>query len=404
MLSAKGRFIESFWLFASLYFLVFFASVMAAFSAAALKPPAVFCAVAVGLALRLSLVWQAPVLSDDIYTYYWNGRVAANGINPYLYPPESPQLDSLRDPLSQLVAHRHMRSIYPPIAQMFFDACYRIYPGIHAIKFALVLVDLGLCVALYFLLRANGKPPGLVLLYALSPLAILEVGHSGHIDPLGSLFLVLSLLAALRGRWMLAGIACGASAAAKLVGAVAGVFYLRQRRLWAVLLSVIVFLAAMIPYAGAGRLIFSGLGYYAEKLYFNTPFFAVLEYLVGRDGALVLSGTVFLAVLAWLAWKNPPLLDAARLGVGALLILGPVLYPWYCIWVLPLAIVTARPAWIIYCAAVVFSYLANVRSAHGGVWGTPAWAMFLEYGLLFGVGLYYHFRRENSGVSAQSGH
>src|SRR5439155_24445470 len=46
---------------------------------------------------RLSILFTAPYLSDDIYRYIWDGRVQAAGINPYRYIPADPALARLRD-------------------------------------------------------------------------------------------------------------------------------------------------------------------------------------------------------------------------------------------------------------------------------------------------------------------
>src|SRR5690606_19746518 len=41
----------------------------------------------------------APGGSGDVYRYSWDGRVQAAGIDPYRYPPASPELTGFRDPL-----------------------------------------------------------------------------------------------------------------------------------------------------------------------------------------------------------------------------------------------------------------------------------------------------------------
>ena len=51
-----------------------------------------------GLAILFQglLIFTPPTLSDDMYRYVWDGRVQAQGINPYLYPPKAPELAYLR--------------------------------------------------------------------------------------------------------------------------------------------------------------------------------------------------------------------------------------------------------------------------------------------------------------------
>lgn len=41
--------------------------------------------VVVAVALRIAALAGAPVLSDDVYRYAWDGRVQAAGVNPYRY-------------------------------------------------------------------------------------------------------------------------------------------------------------------------------------------------------------------------------------------------------------------------------------------------------------------------------
>ena len=55
--------------------------------------------VAFGLVLIYNalLVFTPPSLSDDMYRYVWDGRVQAQGISPYRYPPEASELAHLRE-------------------------------------------------------------------------------------------------------------------------------------------------------------------------------------------------------------------------------------------------------------------------------------------------------------------
>ena len=44
-----------------------------------------------------TLLFSSSPLSNDIYSYYWNGKVINNGINPYAYSADACQLSYLRD-------------------------------------------------------------------------------------------------------------------------------------------------------------------------------------------------------------------------------------------------------------------------------------------------------------------
>jgi hypothetical protein len=132
------------------------------------------------------LLLSPPSLSDDMYRYIWDGRVQANGINPYRYPSNAPELIGLRDPAIWGRMNRiGANTIYPPGAQIVFAGLWRIV-GDSVIGFKLfmalsVLVCGGL---LTYLLQTFGERPERVLIFLWSPLVIFEVAEAGHVDAL----------------------------------------------------------------------------------------------------------------------------------------------------------------------------------------------------------------------------
>jgi hypothetical protein len=77
-------------------------------------------------AFRLALVSLPPQpLSNDLYRYLWDGRVAAAGISPYAHPPDAPALAALRDEaVYPNLRRRPAVTIYPPGAQALFAAAW----------------------------------------------------------------------------------------------------------------------------------------------------------------------------------------------------------------------------------------------------------------------------------------
>ncbi len=158
-------------------------------------------ALILGLALlpRLVLLSSTPALSDDLYRYIWDGKVAAAGLDPYRYAPDAPELAHLRDPLWEPVNQKSQRTPYPPAAQLVFAATYRLAPdSVKAQQVVATLADLLTIGALLLLLRRLGLPRERVLLYAWSPLPMLHFAHSAHNDALmlAPLLLALALASA----------------------------------------------------------------------------------------------------------------------------------------------------------------------------------------------------------------
>jgi alpha-1,6-mannosyltransferase len=100
----------------------------------------VWIVLGVAVALRMLLLTVPPTLSSDIYRYVWDGRVQANGINPYRYIPADPALASLRDAViyPQINRADYARTIYPPFAQMAFAAVGRIWDSVMGMRLAML--------------------------------------------------------------------------------------------------------------------------------------------------------------------------------------------------------------------------------------------------------------------------
>src|SRR5689334_22086527 len=47
---------------------------------------------AIASLMQCVLIFSRPTLADDMYRYVWDGRVQAQGLSPYRYPPNAPQL------------------------------------------------------------------------------------------------------------------------------------------------------------------------------------------------------------------------------------------------------------------------------------------------------------------------
>ena len=82
-----------------------------------------------GLLFRLILLPTAPTLSDDMFRYVWDGRVQANGLSPYRYPPSAPEAAALHTGDQTIWPHINRQdavTVYPPGAQMAFAAVWRV--------------------------------------------------------------------------------------------------------------------------------------------------------------------------------------------------------------------------------------------------------------------------------------
>jgi hypothetical protein len=150
------------------------------------------------LLFRAMLIPQVPWLSRDSWRYLWDARVFLHGYSPYVYPPDSPVLQPLRDSL--IYGHsgfRDVPTLYPPVAQYVYILSYLIAPSnLFFLKTLFVLMDMASCCILVILLLRRGLDPRRVILYAWCPLPIVEFAIEGHVDALTVMLVALVLLVA----------------------------------------------------------------------------------------------------------------------------------------------------------------------------------------------------------------
>jgi hypothetical protein len=304
-------------------------------------PRAGLLVVLAGAALfRFALVPTAPALSHDLYRYLWDGRVAASGVNPYAHPPAAPELAPLRDVAVWEPIHRKpVLTIYPPGAQALFTAAHA--AGLRTptgLKLLLVASDFAAVVVLARLLAARGRNPSASVAYAWNPLPVIAFGHSGHVDSVVVLALLLAALAWQRRRHAtVVGALLGLAAAVKLfpllvvpafVRTPDGRFSLRRAATVAASAGLVV-AVGYPPYLGANVLGFLSTGYFTQEGYVSGNRF-LLTSAVGLDGvsafAVVTAVLVAIGVAVLAARRNAAARAAWLLG-AALVATTP--YPWY---------------------------------------------------------------------------
>jgi alpha-1,6-mannosyltransferase len=320
------------------------------------------------LALRLLVLTQDPLFSDDIYRYVWDGMVQGAGINPYRFVPADPALASLRDVVIFPNINRadYATTIYPPVAQAFFFAITRVGASVTAMRLALIGCEIVTLVVLIDLLRSLGRPVTLATAYAWHPLAVWEIANNGHVDALMTTLVMIGTWLAARHRKIPAGIAMTLSALVKpyAVAALAACWRPWDWRLPLVVIAVVV--ACYLPYLGASQSVLGFLvgGYLHEEGFQSGDGFWLVHaarVLLGDVPGLL---TLYLALAAAtlgtltlrIAFKTDDspqrtTRDIATLLLAGLFFLSPN-YPWYFLVVVPfISIGGGAPAWTLSLGA-----------------------------------------------------
>ena len=374
--------------------------------------PAVLVA---GLALRLAALAGQPILSDDLYRYAWDGRVQVSGTDPYRYTPSSARLTDLREdwlwpddegcariqrePGCTRINRPTVHTIYPPVAEAWFTAVYAV-AGIDARhkawQVAGLVGDMALVALLPLVLRAWKRDERWTALYALSPVAVVEVVNNAHVDGLAALFVVLALLAGARRRPAWAGALVGAAFLVKLYPALLGLAFLaaftRRRdlvRLGGAFAGVVT--VAYLPHVAAVGLKVLGYlpGYLREERYDEGGRY-LLAGLLGLPPALTaaLAAAAVAGAAAWVLPRRPDVPRGAAMLIGALLLAVTPAQPWYAVTLLAVATVAAAPAWsAVALAGYPYFFAVLLDSPHAVTIGRVSYGAALAV-LLAGRRLY----------------
>lgn len=340
-----------------------------------------------------------PGLSTDHYRYIVEGRMWLAGVSPYRNSPE--QFLGVAAAEQGGVNHPSLPSIYPPVAQAIFTATsavasvvggehavavFRVFAGVAAISGAVLLL---------LLLRADNRSAWWAAPVVLSAPWVMETAGTPHVDVFGVCLLLGSLLSWRGGRGFVAGLLLALACGVKPQVAVVFPFLARSSPLP----TTLGFLLAAAPQLGVisyqggwpGFLATSRL--YATSWEANGSLFEFLKSLAvfGDDPRVInrlkdvgrMIGPVSLVLGGWLLWRyRAGPVAAAYVLQGLLLLTSPVVYPWYLLWVLPLAVLVpvGGTAALVAGSTLGISYLLG-RLGQG--WTLPGWALWLEWGPVY---------------------
>ncbi|MEQ6120127.1 hypothetical protein [Reichenbachiella sp. MALMAid0571] len=156
-----------------------------------------------GVVSRLLLFWSLPNLSDDFYRFIWDGRLIANGINPFFHTPDffmqnQVAFSALSPELYENLNSKSYFTIYPPISQFVFWISTLFTPNIIAgsvlvMRTIILSFEIGCMVLISKLLKSTNLNSSNALIYALNPLVILELTGNLHFEGI-MLFFILGFI------------------------------------------------------------------------------------------------------------------------------------------------------------------------------------------------------------------
>jgi len=321
----------------------------------------IFAIFALAIIIQGILIFTRPTLSDDMYRYIWDGRVQAQGISPYQYPPDALELVHLRDTeIYTFINRKPALTIYPPAAEIAFALLWRISPdNIRWFQIASATGGLIAGALLVGVLRDLGRSTSRLAIYLWSPLLAFETAHAAHMDGLVLPFLVGAWWARVRQRDSLMGFLLGVATAMKLYPILLFpiLWRFRHNRGWwrAPLTFAITLGLFYLPYTLKSGI--QVLGYMPKYLWekFNTsPLVLNLDKFLNwleldhTKTSLVLMIFILIVLYCIVIIKPAPDSETALRRciwpIGIITLLSRNLFSWYLLWLLPLVAIFLQPS------------------------------------------------------------
>jgi hypothetical protein len=350
------------------------------------------------IVFRLTFWPLYPALSEDVFRYRWEGKLQAAGGNPYEVRPNDTEWKSLRDESFDSTPGRDFRAVYGPVVEWIERITYRVvsrfetrpYAQAFWFKVPAAMFDLGVMAAVWILLAAKKLPRERVLIYAWSPLPLMEFWGTGHNDSIAVFFIVMALVAAARNGWLWAFALLAVATASKIwpiflfpiFMAAAGWRRWRECLVAAPVVALVSlpYLTRTIHWSGIDenfRFMSGFLGGWRN----NDSLFGVLLWIAGQDFYLakklafgiVCVVVVSMTVLRW------PLERAALAIVTALLMVSANCHSWYLTWMMPLLAVCPVPPLLLWVALAPLAHTAVIEWIGTGEWNGSTAMRYYEY-------------------------
>ncbi|MFC4723314.1 mannosyltransferase [Geojedonia litorea] len=373
------------------------------------------------IGFRLVFLFAIPNLSQDFYRFIWDGRIILEGLNPYLYTPESFILNGEFPVYQASELYKGMGVLngshytnYPPLNQLCFAiaglfAGKSILGSVVIMRSIIILADIG---TLYFgkkLLERLHIPVHNIFWYILNPFIIIELTGNLHFEGLMLFFLVCSLYLLHCGKWKMAAIVFACSVSVKLIPLIFlplffqyflknqsfSLFKRLKNLLGFYTIVGLVTLLLFLPFYSSQFILnyTNTVALWFQRFEFNASLYYIAREIgysfrgyneIAIIGKYIIILVVTFVFLISFLRKNK---TSIQLITGMLFVLSfyyftaTTVHPWYIATLLLLSVFTRYKFPLVWSCAIILSYLAYANDENK----ENLWIIGLEYLIVFSV-------------------
>jgi alpha-1,6-mannosyltransferase len=340
----------------------------------------------IALLIRVTFLFQEPLFSDDVYRYLWDAMLLLNSENPIQYAPDNQLFIgySKQYEYFELINNRNLASSYNLFVQSYMVVVNLISNSIIFLKFSYLIVETA---SIYFFLRYNLFKKEFVIFLIMHPLIWIEIYQSAHFDILYLYFSLFAIAFFKEQKYYLSSFFNIISGQIRYISSI--VFLFQKRTRISSIISILLFLSVtlwMSQFSDNGVLV------YSKDWSFNNPLYELMHFLLlpfyheinsFLPFGIFLKLTLFIC-LGFIFLKK--LLDCKDRIVEFftffsifLILSSSVVYPWYCILIVPLSFLLRNNALVTFSYSIFFSYFILIRYFQEFVWKESIEQYFLVY-------------------------
>ncbi|HVO73006.1 MAG TPA: hypothetical protein VMT35_03220 [Ignavibacteriaceae bacterium] len=342
--------------------------------------------VLVSLLVRTAVIFIPPAGSDDYTRYVWDGKVLANGINPYQYAPSDSALNHLHSgKLPALVKFPEVKTVYPPAAEIFFYFAYLIGgESFYGMKVLLMIFELLSFFVIIKLIKGFNLPDKNILYYALCPLPIFHLFIDAHVDGLGASLLLLFILFYFNKNYLLSSLFLGLSICVKPVGLIVLpiIFFHQKGFIKKITVSSIPLILCIFFYFFFSRNVnpLEALGNFAVNWTYNGFIFNIIDsFIKDNQKSRTICAAIFVLSFLPLLFSKKDFIKKIYYAVLLLFIFSPIVHPWYVSWLAVLLPLGAEFSGFVYCGLISLTSITILNYQMYGKWIDYPVVWFMEY-------------------------
>lgn len=390
---------------------------------------------AAGILFRLIFLFSLPTLSQDYFRFIWDGSLIIEGINPYLYTPNTLigsetsifHGSDLINSMGALSAGNYTN--YPPIHQFIFAisallSSKSILGAAMLMRGFIIIADIGILIIGKKLLQRLKLPTHRIFWYFLNPFIIIELTGNLHFEGIMCFFLVAALYFLHRNKWILSAMLLGLSISVKLLPLLLlplflGYFekglklkkkspsyeneeeslgFLKLLGYYLIVLFIIALSFAPFYDKQVFNNFSSSVGLWFGKFEFNASIYYLIRWIgfqikgynIIETVGKILPAITFLIIMGLSFFrrnfKTQQLITNMVFVLCVYLMLSTTVHPWYLTMPLLLSVFTKYRFMIVWCAVIFVSYSAYISPESK----EKLWLIFIEYAVVLGV-FYYEF-------------